>query len=112
MALQTLVENSVKYAVSPRREGASIHVRAIAGDGRVRVSVDDDGPGFDAKVRPEGHGLDLLAGRLKMLFGERATLRIDSRAGFTSVTMDVPAQSAVPSLQSPIPSPQSPVPSP
>jgi len=112
MALQTLVENSVKYAVSPRREGASIHVRAIAGDGRVRVSVDDDGPGFDAKVRPEGHGLDLLAGRLKMLFGERATLRIDSRAGFTSVTMDVPAQSAVPSLQSPVPSPQSPVPSP
>ena len=35
MALQTLVENSVKYAVSPRREGASIAVRA-ASDRRPR----------------------------------------------------------------------------
>src|SRR3954451_7593027 len=43
MALQTLVENSVKYAVSPRREGAAIHVRAEASDGRVRISVEDDG---------------------------------------------------------------------
>jgi sensor histidine kinase YesM len=91
MALQTLVENSVKYAVSPRREGASIHVRAIAVDGRVRVNVDDDGPGFDAMVRPDGHGLDLLAGRLKMLFGERASLGVNSRPGATSVTIDIPA---------------------
>ena len=106
MALQTLVENSVKYAVAPRREGGSIRVRAIAVDGRVRVSVDDDGPGFDAMVRPDGHGLDLLAERLKMLFGERATLRIESRTGFTSVTVDVPAQSAVSSPQSPVPSPR------
>jgi sensor histidine kinase YesM len=90
MALQTLVENSVKYAVSPRREGGSIHVRAAAANGRVRVSVDDDGPGFDARIRPEGHGLDLLAGRLKMLFGERAWLQIDSRAGSTCVTVDLP----------------------
>src|SRR5712691_6629430 len=61
MALQTLVENSVKYAVSPRRAGASIVVRAIALDGRVRISVEDDGPGFDAARRPAGHGLDLLS---------------------------------------------------
>ena len=106
MALQTLVENSVKYAVSPRREGGSIHVRAVAIDGRVRVSVDDDGPGFDAMVRPDGHGLDLLAERLKMLFGERGTLRIESRTGFTSVTVDVPAQSAISGSQSPVPSPR------
>src|SRR3954466_12564768 len=45
MALQTLVENSVKYAVSPRREGASIHVTASGSGGRLRVSVEDDGPG-------------------------------------------------------------------
>jgi sensor histidine kinase YesM len=102
MALQTLVENSVKYAVSPRRQGGSIQVRAVAVDGRVRVSVDDDGPGFDATVRPAGHGLDLLAGRLKMLFGDRAWLQIGSRTGFTSVTLDLPAQSPVPSPQSPV----------
>src|SRR5256885_7904553 len=48
MALQTLVENSVKYAVSPRRDGASIHVHAAANGERLRVTVEDDGPGFEA----------------------------------------------------------------
>ena len=81
MALQTLVENSVKYAVSPRREGGSICVRAHASDGRVRVTVEDDGPGFDPAHRPEGHGLALLGARLAMLFGDRASMRVDSRAG-------------------------------
>jgi two-component system sensor histidine kinase AlgZ len=95
MAMQTLVENSVKYAVSPRREGASIVVRAKASDGRVRLTVEDDGPGFDAASRPAGHGLDLLAGRLAMLFGDRASLGVDSRPGSTTVTIDVPNDDAV-----------------
>jgi sensor histidine kinase YesM len=91
MALQTLVENSVKYAVSPRREGGSICVRALASDGRVRVTVEDDGPGFDPAHRPDGHGLALLGARLTMLFGDRASMQVDSRAGHTGVTLDVPA---------------------
>jgi sensor histidine kinase YesM len=90
MALQTLVENSVKYAVSSRSRGASIVVRAHRVEGRVRVSVEDDGPGFDATIRPAGHGLDLLAGRLAMLFGNRASLDVASRQGSTCVTIDVP----------------------
>jgi LytS/YehU family sensor histidine kinase len=91
MALQTLVENSVKYAVSPRREGGAIRVSAAAAGGRVRVAVEDDGPGFDAARRPEGHGLALLDARLALLFGDRASMRVDSRAGHTCVTLDVPA---------------------
>jgi signal transduction histidine kinase len=90
MALQTLVENSVKYAVSPRREGASIQVRASAANGRVRVTVEDDGPGFDAASRPAGHGLELLDARLAMLFGDRASMGVDSRPGQTAITLDVP----------------------
>ena len=105
MALQTLVENSVKYAVSPRPLGGSIVVRAKAVDGRVAVSVEDDGPGFDPAIRPSGHGLDLLAGRLAMLFGDRASLGVASRPGSTTVTIDLPAnpQSAIRDPQSAIP---------
>jgi signal transduction histidine kinase len=91
MALQTLVENSVKYAVSPRREGGSIGVTATASNGRVRVTVEDDGPGFDPVQRPEGHGLALLDARLAMLFGDRASMRVESRAGRTDVTLEVPS---------------------
>ena len=46
LALQTLVENSIKHVVSQRAEGATIRVvGALEGD-RVRLQVIDDGPGF------------------------------------------------------------------
>jgi signal transduction histidine kinase len=54
------------------------------------VSVEDDGPGFDPNSRPTGHGLDLLGGRLAMLFGDRAAMRVESRPGRSLVTIEVP----------------------
>lgn len=90
MSIQTLVENSVKYAVSPRREGGTIAVRAALRDGTLRVDVTDDGPGFDA-VLPEGHGLALLRARLQMLFADRGSLDITTRP--TTVSVCVPTSS-------------------
>lgn len=90
MALQTLVENSVKYAVSPRREGAQIDVRAACADGGAILTVVDDGPGFDAGRLPAQHGLSLLRDRLAAVFGTRAALRIDSRPGRCAVVLSLP----------------------
>src|SRR5439155_1189272 len=91
LAVQTIVENSVKYAVSPRREGGRITVRAAANNGHVQIAVEDDGPGFDASVAPGGHGVALVRERLAMTLGDRAALRIASAAGETTVTIEVPA---------------------
>jgi sensor histidine kinase YesM len=91
LALQTLVENSVKYAVSPSREGASLVVRAAQSNGRVRLDVEDDGPGFDAAGAPDGHGLALVRSRLAMTFGAGASLQIASAPGRTCVSLDLPA---------------------
>jgi len=91
LALQTLVENSVKYAVSPRREGASLVVRAAQSNGRVRLDVEDDGPGFDSAGAPDGHGLALVRSRLAMTFGAAASLQIASAPGRTCVSLDLPA---------------------
>src|SRR5258708_26605227 len=66
LAVQTIVENSVKYAVSPRREGGSVTVRAAATNGQVRVSIRDECPGFDAAAAPPGHGLGLARRRRAM----------------------------------------------
>jgi sensor histidine kinase YesM len=90
LALQTLVENSVKYAVSPSRDGAAIAVTIADGDGRLRIRVEDDGPGFDARALPAGHGLALLKARLATLYGDRATLDIESAPGRTSVGVRMP----------------------
>jgi signal transduction histidine kinase len=72
-ALQTLVENSVKYAVATRTTGGEIRVAAKRNGGRLELAVEDDGPGFTAPL-PVGHGLDTLRSRLEVLYGNAATL--------------------------------------
>lgn len=89
-ALQTLVENSVKFAVSPRREGGLVDVAAERSALEVRLSVTDDGPGFDPAAAPAHHGLALLRERLALSFGARASLQVSSRPGETCVTVTVP----------------------
>ena len=89
-SLQTLVENSVKHAIAPRREGGRISVRAAARDGRVLIEVEDDGPGFDPETVPGNHGLALLRQRLALAYGERATVQIHSEPGRTVVRVEIP----------------------
>ena len=90
LALQTLVENSVKYAVGPRGRGASIVVSASEQNLNLRLEVEDDGPGFATLELPAGHGLNNLQERIAALFGENARLaitRIDER---TIVALEIP----------------------
>jgi LytS/YehU family sensor histidine kinase len=91
LAVQTLVENSVKHAIAPRPEGGKIRVEASALDGRLVVAVWDDGPGFTADAMVPGHGLDNLQGRLSARYGDAATLDVARRDGGTLVTVSLPA---------------------
>jgi sensor histidine kinase YesM len=101
MSLQTLAENAVKYAVSPSRDGAMITVSAVLDDGRLRLRVEDDGPGFDGAHLPDGHGLQLLKSRLAMTFGEAGSLTTESRPGRTCVTLTLPFAEAAPASPEP-----------
>lgn len=74
LSVQTLVENSVKYAVGVQRQGASIRVVARREAGVLRLEVTDSGPGFVPETCPPGHGLDTLRQRLEASFGEGAAL--------------------------------------
>jgi sensor histidine kinase YesM len=75
--LQTLVENSVKFAVAPREKGGTVHITAHV-DGMVCLEVSDDGPGFTAEAIHPGHGLDNLKSRLAALYGTSAKLEIEN----------------------------------
>jgi signal transduction histidine kinase len=90
LSLQTLVENSVKYAISTRIDGGMIRIRAQSANGVVRLEVSDDGPGFSREAIRPGHGLDNLQGRLEVLFGAQGGLGIEQREGHTTVSVTVP----------------------
>ncbi|HXV77720.1 MAG TPA: sensor histidine kinase, partial [Candidatus Polarisedimenticolaceae bacterium] len=81
MILQPLVENAVRHAVAERRGPGAIRVTATARDGRVVLEVRDDGPGLRAGwslERDAGIGLQNVRHRLDALFGDRASLTLES----------------------------------
>jgi len=102
LSIQTLVENSVKYAVSPRRQGASIAITATAttarppSEGGLSITVQDDGPGFEAAAMAPGHGLALLRERMALLFDRSGSVTVDGTPGRTVVTLRVPELHDVP----------------
>ena len=91
LAIQTLVENSIKYAVAPDRQGGEIRVQAGRRNGSLRIDVADTGPGFTMDSALDGHGIDNLRSRLSALFGSAAELHVDRLDGWTTVTFQVPA---------------------
>jgi signal transduction histidine kinase len=93
LAVQTLVENSVKHAVSARPDGASIRLCARVIGGDLAITVEDDGPGFPSRDLPEGHGLSNLQERLCGLFGDRAHLEVGaSESGGARVQLLIPVE--------------------
>lgn len=97
LLLQPLVENAIKYAVTPQEEGADITVTARLAGERVQISVSDTGPGLiERQARPTlstGVGLANIKERLAQSFG--ADHRFDSQSnpgqGF-SVEIEIPFQ--------------------
>jgi signal transduction histidine kinase len=94
MMLITLVENAVKHGVDPCCESGTITIRALEGDGRLRVSVEDTGEGIKPK-KGGGVGLANIRDRLKALYGTSARLVIEERAPRGVVaSIEVPAAGA------------------
>ena len=87
-ALQELLGNTARHS-----QATQIKVMLDMGEDRVRVSVDDNGRGFDPDVIQQGNslGLKLIRERAEMLGG---TFEVDSSVGRgTRITFAVPAHS-------------------
>jgi two-component system LytT family sensor kinase len=102
MVLQPLVENSIKHGLAPRIEGGSITLRSRLSEGFLVMEVQDDGVGValtgdSAIVEPgTGIGMSNVAERLKLLYGDVATMTISSTEGKgTLVVLRVPVLTAV-----------------
>jgi signal transduction histidine kinase len=91
LALQSLIENTVKHVVSKRTEGAHIQIRGSQNGGRVRLEVLDDGPGFSLDVITPEHGLGNLIARIELLFGAAGQLDVTREGEKTAVRLSFPA---------------------
>jgi sensor histidine kinase YesM len=97
LLLQPLVENAIKYAVTPQEEGADITLSARLAGERVQIAVSDTGPGLiERQPRPTlstGVGLANIKERLVQSFGadHRFETRSNPGDGF-SVEIEIPFQ--------------------
>lgn len=101
LLLQPLVENAIKYAVSPLEYGAEITVEAQLVGPMLRVTVSDTGPGLPAGTDPSsvfgvssdstGIGLANIRDRLVQAYGENQRFDISNRAeGGFQVVLELP----------------------
>jgi len=82
MVLQPIVENAVRHGIGRRAGIGTITIRAAQKNGTLRITVEDNGPGFPpGDWHGRGIGLSNTAARLKQLHGDAAELRCESRAG-------------------------------
>lgn len=100
LVLQTLVENAVKYGISPRPEGGEITIVARRENDELRLWVSNPGTldlhtNGSAPGRSTGLGLKNAAERLKLSFGEHARLQVRATdENLVIAEVAVPAQSA------------------
>ncbi|MGN6690311.1 MAG: sensor histidine kinase [Sphingopyxis sp.] len=102
LLLQPLIENAIKYAVTPQEEGADITLSAQLAGQNVRITVSDTGAGLsDGAVDPTtgaatestGVGLANIRDRLAQAYGDQQRFEVQSGAdgGFT-VIVEIPFQ--------------------
>jgi signal transduction histidine kinase len=94
MMIQSLVENAIKHGLEPKAEGGQLDVRAEIVHGNLAVTVADTGLGFGrAETAGTGVGLSNIRERLKLLYGDRASMTVaDNSPSGTIVTLTVPYQ--------------------
>ncbi len=97
LLLQPLVENAIKYAVTPQEDGADIEIVAKRNIDRVVITVSDTGPGAeDHWVKAQqstGVGLANIRDRLAQAYGPDHRFETESniRGGFR-VIIEIPYQ--------------------
>src|SRR6476659_648624 len=94
LLLQPLIENAIKYAVTPAENGADIWITASREGQAVRIEVADNGNGSGSEISASpstGVGLANIRDRLSQAYGgtHRFDTKQNDRGGF-SVILEIP----------------------
>jgi two-component system LytT family sensor kinase len=97
LVLQPLVENAIKHGITRRVQGGSIRIAASQANGRLSLSVYNDGPRLlEAwETRCRGIGLTNLRTRMQLLYGSSFELSLqDAEQGGVRALVTIPFKSA------------------
>ncbi|UQZ90668.1 sensor histidine kinase [Deltaproteobacteria bacterium Smac51] len=93
LTLQPLVENAVRHGLTKKKEGGTIMLRSEELDDSWRITVADDGNGFESaphEIEPRSHvGLDNVRARLIAMCGGKLTIFSAPGQG-TVIVIDLP----------------------
>ena len=101
--LQPLIENALKHGVGALIRGGHIGITASRQGQRLRIDVNDDGPGFGKASPVERVGLGNTRERLRAAFANDYQVSLDARPGGGAIVrIDIPyrEESAAPSKES------------
>jgi len=90
LALQTIVQNSIKHVAAARSGPTEICIRGEAQNGRLRLGVWDAGAWFPLDAVTPGHGLDTLRARLDVLYRGEGRLEVERVDGGKTVSISLP----------------------
>lgn len=94
LILQPVVENAVRYAITPQALGGKITVSSRKKDKRILLEIKDSGPGFPEEKEAlfnKGGGLANIRERLRLHYGDRSYFSLDNvPGGGALVRMEIP----------------------
>lgn len=92
LMLQPILENALKHGLTDQTYKGKVIVKVLKDEDNLAIDIIDNGKGIDlTKGIPEGIGMTNTRQRLKLYFGDKATMAISSRVGYyTKVTLSLP----------------------
>jgi sensor histidine kinase YesM len=92
MLVQTLIENAIKHGIAEIKQGGTLRIEANVVQAELIVRIINPRPIKALVATSKGTGLKNSSERLRLLFGDRAALRLDlSCAGEATAEVRLPA---------------------
>lgn len=92
MIIQILVENSVKHGIANRPDGGAVNVNVRRANDRLFIEVTNSGEWQPDRKRADSNGIGLpnIRKRLKLIYGDTASMHLRQEEGQVIAAIDIP----------------------